>query len=57
MQTTPRMTRLSDRIDKALQEFANSKKWSISLAIAEILANSSEISNYLSLEDKNREIA
>lgn len=57
MQTIPRMTRLRDEIDEALQKFASSKKWSISLAIAEIVANSSEISHYLSLDDKNREIA
>lgn len=57
MQTIPRMTRVGGRVDEALQKFADDKEWTISFAIAKILANSSELSYYLSLEDKNREIA
>lgn len=57
MNTIPRMTRLRNEIDEALQKFASNKKWSISLAISEIIANSSEISDYLTLSEKNREVA
>lgn len=55
MATTPRMTRLEYDIDNALQKFAGARKWKISFAIAQILANSPEISSYL--DEKNREVA
>lgn len=55
MRNTSRMTRLNNEIDEALQKFANDRKWTISFAIAEILANSSEISHYLL--EKNKETA
>lgn len=57
MHTVPRMTRLKQEIDNALKLFASDKRWSLSLAIAEIVANSNEISDYLTLDEKNRERA
>lgn len=57
MQTIPRMTRLKQETDRALKLFASEKRWSLSLAIAEIVANSSEISEYLTQSEKNREVA
>lgn len=52
MHTVPRMTRLKQEIDNALKLFASDKRWSLSLAIAEIVANSNEISDYLTLDEK-----
>lgn len=57
MQSVPRMTRLNNRIDEALKRFADEKKWTLSFAISEIVSNAREISDYLTLEEKNREVA
>lgn len=57
MHTIPRMTRLKPEIDQAVKLFASNKRWSLSLAIAEIVTNSSEISEFLFLDEKNSEVA
>lgn len=53
----PRMTRVREEIDEAISKYASERKWTISFAIAQILEDSPILSHYLSLEDKNREIA
>lgn len=51
MQTIPTMTRLSPAIRKRVEDIASEKKWKVSFTISQLLEN------YLSLEDKKREIA
>lgn len=51
MQTIPTMTRLSPTLRKKVEDIASKRKWKVSFTISQLL------DDYLSLKDKNREIA